>query len=196
MDMDNSDLEVARILSEYKERAYGNFNDGVYIKEQLYEFERQFFFEHSFSIVLPKVFIDMPEEIKKIKYISENRPKIIKMIPEGGIDIGFSLLGGALSKQKLLQTCSVVKNSMRKLNPATKILQEDTIEDRGKYLKWMDYISPVIDGKMYNVMFIANVGDNLYHGICNCHVSEQEAWKDVFYGIIHSIQPQERESCL
>lgn len=186
--MDNSDLEVAKMLNEHKTRAYGSLEEGVYIKEKLYEFERVSLFENKFSIMLPKDFVDMPDNIKKMKYLAEQRPQIIKTIPTGGVDIGFSLLDVTMTNAQLPQIFQQSKNAIRKLNPANVVIGEKQIEGKDKLLIWMDYISPALDGQMYNIMFLVNLGEYSYHGIFNCAISEMEAWKDVVKDILVSIQ--------
>lgn len=186
--MDNSDLEVAKMLNEHKTKAYGSLEEGVYIKEKLYEFERVSLFEDKFSIMLPKDFVDMPENIKKMKYLAEQRPKIIKTIPTGGIDIGFSLLDVTMTDAQLSQVFWHSKNAIRKLNPANVMMEESVIKGNNKLLIWMDYISPALDGQMYNIMFLANLGEYSYHGIFNCAISEMEIWKEVIRAILASIQ--------
>lgn len=186
--MDNSDLEVAKMLNEHKTKAYGSLEEGVYIKEKFYEFERVSLFEDKFSIMLPKDFVDMPENIKKMKYLAEQRPKIIKTIPTGGIDIGFSLLDVTMTDAQLSQVFWHSKNAIRKLNPANVMMEESVIKGNNKLLIWMDYISPALDGQMYNIMFLDNLGEYSYHGIFNCAISEMEVWKEVAMAILASIQ--------
>ncbi|MBD5088255.1 MAG: hypothetical protein HDT30_05505 [Clostridiales bacterium] len=186
--MDNSDLEVAKMLNEHKTRAYGSLEEGVYIKEKLYEFERVSLFENKFSIMLPKDFVDMPEDLKRIKYISEQRPQIIKMISTGGVDLGFSLLPVKISDNQLMDNLIIMKNVLKKVNPAINVFEHKVIEKNDKTIVWMDFSNPGIDDTVYNIMSLMSVGIQTMHGVFNCRFQEKEQWKDVMIEILCSIK--------
>lgn len=186
--MDNSDLEVAKMLNEHKTKAYGSLEEGVYIKEKLYEFERVSLFEDKFSIMLPKDFVDMPENIKKMKYLAEQRPQIIKTIPTGGIDIGFSLLDAEIMNEQVLQHVVYARNAMKKINPSITVFHTDKMEDEEKTIAWMDFMNTGLDGGMYNIMYLIPIGGKTVHGIFNCSIYEREIWNPIQLEIMKSIK--------
>lgn len=69
------DEKIIKNMNEYKKDQYGNIYDGVYIREELLEFEKVELFDGKISIMIPKTFIDMPEKLAKLKYPSSYRRK-------------------------------------------------------------------------------------------------------------------------
>lgn len=59
--------EILTLKREKFKEKYSTLEAGVYTEDGIIEFERQYFFENNFSLFMPVSFIDMPEEIAKIK---------------------------------------------------------------------------------------------------------------------------------
>ena len=55
-----------------------SLEDGYYISGKLETFTKALYFNDTASIYSPSSFIDMPDEIKEIKYPTKFRPEIIK----------------------------------------------------------------------------------------------------------------------
>lgn len=56
---------------------YSTLETGIYIKDELVEFEPRDIPELNINASLPKTFVRMPLSIAKIKYPSETRPQMI-----------------------------------------------------------------------------------------------------------------------
>ena len=72
--LDEKILEAKQIKDKLENT---DIKKGVYIKEEFVEFEEVKLFNDSMSILVPSSFIDLPENRKKIKYPSQQRPQII-----------------------------------------------------------------------------------------------------------------------
>ena len=68
-----------------------SLEDGHYISGKLENFTKALYFNDSVSIYTPLSFIDMPDEIKEIKYPTKFRPEIIKTNLAGDINLSLSL---------------------------------------------------------------------------------------------------------
>ena len=82
-------------ILEYRRRArkekFSSLETGMYIKDELVTFSEIPLFNDQFTIMLPDSFVDMPSEIAKIKYPSEQRPQIIKTSMDTTINFAFNL---------------------------------------------------------------------------------------------------------
>ena len=65
---------------------------GYYIEGRLETFSKEKYFDDLLSIYIPESFIDMPDEIKEIKYPTNFRPEIIKTNLAGDVNLSISLL--------------------------------------------------------------------------------------------------------
>ena len=96
---ENEEFFDEKIL-EYRRRArkekYSTLETGMYIKDELVKFERQKLFHDKLSIMLPTTFVDLPSNLAKIKYSSEQRPQIIKTSLDTTVNWGFSLLNATI----------------------------------------------------------------------------------------------------
>lgn len=73
------DENVIKLKNAYKTETLGTVEEGIFICEKLYEFEQKSVLEERFKVFLPKKFVEMPLELARIKYPSEQRPKEIYM---------------------------------------------------------------------------------------------------------------------
>ena len=174
--------------NEYKQFAYGNLEEGMYIQGVFYEFSRQKLTLEDISIMLPINFSDMPLTMAKVKYPSEQRPDIIKMNVESDINFTFKLLEFPQTEQSLEQIIQYFYQVIQKTQPANVFYEKNFLPIMGKKLGWFDFKSHAIDCKLYNLMYLLPIGRKFLHGIFNCPLSEVDLWKPVVLQVIHSIE--------
>jgi hypothetical protein len=84
-------------ILEFRRRArneeHMDLESGMYIDGELMEFERVKLFDGKMDIMLPSSFIDLPSNLARIKYPSEQRPHIIKTSLDTSVNMTFSLYG-------------------------------------------------------------------------------------------------------
>jgi hypothetical protein len=112
------DEAIITAMNGYKTNERRDIYKGVYLNEELFEFERQELFDGKMSIMLPKKFTDMPPEYAKIKYPSEKRPGVIKMNELGSINFAFSLLDYNLSNQMVKEVKDGMRTIIKRIQPA------------------------------------------------------------------------------
>ena len=86
------DEEILTIKKSINDNSLASLNDGYYISGKFETFTKALYFNDSVSIYTPSSFIDMPDEIKEIKYPTNFRPEIIKTNLAGDINLSLSLL--------------------------------------------------------------------------------------------------------
>lgn len=191
MEIENTngnDELIVSILNAHKEGTSGNIEEGYIIKEKRYSFHKEELFAGKLEIMLPDVFIDIPEDLKILKYPNVNRPQIIKTNIEEGMDFTFHLLEYEPQFRTVKEAAKIVKNVLRSVNPAFVFFnQEDFVVDEVA-ISWFDFKSYGFDGEIYNLYYYVDLKDKLVQGIFNCKMGEKESWEIVAKDVMQSIK--------
>ena len=67
--------------------------------------------------MLPEGFVDMPPEMARIKYPSEQRPREIRMNGDGTVNFTFNLFEAGLEEQQIDDALGQFKSVIRKHDP-------------------------------------------------------------------------------
>lgn len=178
--MSNTDNTIIKQVNEYKNKISGNIYDGFNIKGEKVEFTPYDFLDNKLRVWLPKEFVDIPEWLLKVKYPSENRPKVLKMHPDGGMDFGFNILELTVdSNQVVNNLAKQMVYVTKQMSPSNIFIDTENEEVKGKSVSWYDFISYVVDGRMYNMNFLMPLDGKVLHAIFNCSVDVMELWKPV-----------------
>ncbi|WP_276916777.1 hypothetical protein [Aneurinibacillus aneurinilyticus] len=76
---------------------------------------------------------------------------------------------------------------LRKLQPDADMLDIGIKEVNGVQIGYFDFITKALDTKVYSVIFLFIVGDNVATGSVNCLKKEMNVWKPIAYGMMDSI---------
>ncbi len=187
--MEYTDEKIIEVMNQYKTREHGDIESGIYLKEQLFRFERQEFYDGKFSVMIPTSFTDMSLQNAKIKYPSEQRPKIIKTNEDGDINFTFTLLEDVDFETKFVKEArDGLYNIIKRLQPAN-VFYESKEEEIGDTLAgWFEFKSHGLDCKIYQLMYCMPIGGKLLQGLFNCKYSDSRLWKPVFLQVLKSIQ--------
>ena len=99
-----------------------SLEDGYYISGKLETFTKAIYFNDSVSIYTPSSFIDMPDEIKEIKYPTSFRPEIIKTNLAGDINFSVNVKLNRKIKYRsldIITTTALTLNHQNWLTPST-----------------------------------------------------------------------------
>lgn len=186
--MEHMDEKILDLKNQFKKYEGKDISETVCIGGDEYNFVDMEFFDGKMTMRIPESFIDMPLEFAKIKYISEQRPQIIKMNHDGSINITLSLFEEPIKKEQIRECKDGFKSVIKKLNPST-IFYEDEIEEvDDKYIGYFSYKSFALDDNLYNIMFITDIGLNVLLGTFNCLHKDMEEWKIVAIQMMKSIR--------
>ncbi|MDE6388740.1 MAG: hypothetical protein K2L82_13160 [Lachnospiraceae bacterium] len=183
--MDFLDEEIMEFRKSAKKSKYNSLETGMYIKDRLVHFEETQVLNEKVSVMLPEGFVDMPHEVAKMKYPSEQRPQVIKTSDDGTVNFTFSLYDTEFNERQMEDALGQFKAIIRKVNPA--FIFYDFVVETDKALGWFDFKSYGIDEQIYNVMYLTPVEGKLMHGIFNCLYRDILEWKEPVHQIMMSV---------
>ena len=165
-----------------------SLEDGHYISGKLENFTKALYFNDSVSIYTPSSFIDMPDEIKEIKYPTSFRPEIIKTNLAGDINLSLSLLEeGKDADVETLQ--SDLRSLLSKAHKGIKFLEAKKLNKEGFVeMNCFDFILPGIDEKIYHMMGMGKTDRQIIQVIFNCREPDANAWKKAVIDIFENIE--------
>jgi len=165
-----------------------SLEDGYYISGKLETFTKALYFNDSVSIYSPSSFIDMPDEIKEIKYPTKFRPEIIKTNLAGDINLSLSLLeeGKDADVETLL---SDLKSLLSKAHKGIRFLEAKKLNKEGFVeINCFDFVLPGIDEKIYHMMGMGKTDRQIIQVIFNCMEPDANAWKKAVIDIFENIE--------
>jgi hypothetical protein len=186
--MSYEDEKIIEEANQYKKGTTGSIFTGIKMQGQTIEFSPQEFFDGKVEIWLPTEFTDIPEWLMKMKYPAESRPKVLKMHPDGGIDFGFNLFELDTNNSQIEELLEQLYTFTRKLNPSHIFIDKKLENINDVTIGWFDYVSHVIDGRMYNVTFCMPIAGKMFHGMFNCAAENKELWKPVVLEVMRNIK--------
>ena len=165
-----------------------SLEDGHYISGKLETFTKALYFNDSVSIYTPLSFIDMPDEIKEIKYPTSFRPEIIKTNLAGDINLSLSLLEeGKDADVETLQ--SDLRSLLSKAHKGIRFLEAKKLNKEGFVeINCFDFILPGIDEKIYHMMGMGKTDRQIIQVIFNCREPDANAWKKAVIDIFENIE--------
>jgi hypothetical protein len=188
------DEKIIEAMNQYKTQEHGDIYSGLYLKEQLFKFERQELYGGKFSVMIPECFTDMSLEHAKIKYPSEQRPKVIKTNEDGDINFAFQFMEEVDFETKFVKEAKDgLYNIIKRLQPAN-VFYESVEETIGETMVgWFAFKSHGIDCKIFQLMYCMPIGGKFLQGIFNCKYTDSNLWKPVFLQVMRSIQDNAEE---
>ena len=166
-----------------------SLDTGYYIEGRLEIFSKEQYFDKLLSIYIPESFIDMPDEIKEIKYPTNFRPEIIKTNLAGDVNLSISLL--KVSEDTEVKTLVTdFKNLLSKAHNGIKFLEYDELEKEGCVkIYCFDFIIPGIDERIYHKTGLGKIGRETVQFMFNCREPLSWTWKKAVNDILQNIIP-------
>ncbi len=182
------DEKIIPMKLETDNSIFMSLEDGYYISGKLETFTKALYFNDAASIYTPSSFIDMPDEIKEIKYPTNFRPEIIKTNLAGDINLSLSLLeeGKDADVETLLSDLRSLLSKAHKgimFFEAKKLNKEGFVE-----INCFDFVLPGIDEKIYHMMGMGKTDRQIIQVIFNCMEPDANSWKKAVIDIFQNIE--------
>ena len=183
------DKQIIPLKVRSSEAESMSLDTGYYIEGRLETFSKGQYFDDLLSIHIPESFIDMPDEIKEIKYPTNFRPEIIKTNLAGDVNLSISLLKvGEDMEIKTLVTD--LKNLLAKAHTGIKFFEYDELEKEGCVKMYcFDFIIPGIDERIYHKTGLGKIGRETVQVMFNCREPLSWTWKKAVNDILQNIKP-------
>lgn len=183
------DKQIIPLKVRSSEAESMSLDTGYYIEGRLETFSKEQYFDDLLSIYIPESFIDMPDEIKEIKYPTNFRPEIIKTNLAGDVNLSISLLKvGEDMEIKTLVTD--LKNLLAKAHTGIKFLEYDEFENEDCVKMYcFDFIIPGIDERIYHKTGLGKIGRETVQVMFNCREPLSWTWKKAVNDMLQNIKP-------
>ena len=183
------DKQIIPLKVRSSEAESMSLDTGYYIEGRLETFSKEQYFDDLLSIYIPESFIDMPDEIKEIKYPTNFRPEIIKTNLAGDVNLSISLLKvGEDMEIKTLVTD--FRNLLAKAHTGIKFLEYDEFDNDGFVKMYcFDFIIPGIDERIYHKTGLGKIGRETVQVMFNCREPLSWTWKKAVNDILQNIKP-------
>ena len=183
------DKQIIPLKVRSSEAESMSLDTGYYIEGRLETFSKEQYFDDLLSIYIPESFIDMPDEIKEIKYPTNFRPEIIKTNLAGDVNLSISLL--KVSEDTEVKTLVTdFKNLLSKAHNGIKFLEYDEFENEDCVKMYcFDFIIPGIDERIYHKTGLGKIGRETVQVMFNCREPLAWTWKKAVNDILQNIIP-------
>ena len=183
------DKQIIPLKVRSSEAEAMSLDTGYYIEGRLETFSKEQYFDKLLSIYIPESFIDMPDEIKEIKYPTNFRPEIIKTNLAGDVNLSISLIN--VSEDTEVKTLVTdFKNLLSKAHNGIKFLEYNELEKEGCVKMYcFDFIIPGIDERIYHKTGLGKIGRETVQVMFNCREPLSWTWKKAVNDILQNIKP-------
>lgn len=198
--MENQKTYAEDIIKKIKEtnqsdtsNIYGIENDihngFIIVKYKKLEIEEKEILDGSLSMMLPAEFQIMDENLAKVKYPDEDRPDYIYTNDDTTVNLTFSLdNSGELDNNEVEEVKNLLAKQIKRLYPASKIEDSQTIDAEGKNISFFSFDIPLIDGNLYNLMFFMEHKKQLLMGSFNCSIYQKKQWKPLIRQMLMTVK--------
>lgn len=165
-----------------------SLEEGYYISGRLETFYREKYFEGLVSAYVPDSFINMPDEVKEIKYPTNFRPDIIKTNLSGDIDLSFSLLTN-VEKIDVEVMAVDFMNLLRKSHKGIKLGDLNYLSKEGFIeMRYFDFTLMGVDERLYHLIAMGEINEKVLQVTFNCRENDIYEWQRVVMDIFGSIE--------
>jgi hypothetical protein len=128
-------------------------------------------------IDLPKGFDIMGKEMLDIKYPSSNRPTLVYTNENGTINFAFNHTNNDIPKDKLPEILPAFVKQFSSIYPQIEWFKKGVEKFKGKDFVVLEFITPAIDSKIYNLMYVTVLEGKMLMCTFNCLESQKEEWE-------------------
>ena len=188
------DKQIIPLKVRNSEAEAMSLDTGYYIEGRLETFSKEQYFDDLLSIYIPESFIDMPKEIREMKYPTNFRPEIIKTNLAGDVNLSIRLLKvGEDMEIKTLVTD--FRNLLAKAHNGIKFLEYDEFDNDGFVKMYcFDFIIPGIDESIYHKTGLGKIGRERVQVMFNCREPLAWTWKKAVNDMLQNIIPVRKQT--
>ena len=140
------------------------------------------------TLLVPKGFQIMDEEMLRIKYPNRNRPTLVYTNEPGSINVAINHTANRITMDQLAEAHQQMERAFRQNFPSAKWYQSGLIEIQGR--KWMtlNVQTPALDTKIRNIVAGTSLDDRFLLVTFNVTEELEEKWLKAAEAVIQSIR--------
>jgi hypothetical protein len=139
------------------------------------------------GILIPETFAVMKEDMLKLKYPSGNRPSLVYTNDDGTINIAFSQTPEKASQKDIPELTNTSMKMYKSLYKSATWYSNGVATINGKKVGYLEFLTPAIDTKIYNMIFFTDCGGRLLLCTFNCTERQMKNWTPVGKKIMKSL---------
>lgn len=136
------------------------------------------------KILIGKVHVDLPsgfdimsEEMLAAKYPASNRPTLVYTNEDGSVNFAFNHTINQITEDKLPEVLPAFVQQFNSIYPKIQWLKKDVEKVNGKYFIIMEFITPAVDTRIYNLMYVTELDGKMLMCSFNCMESQKSEWE-------------------
>lgn len=192
MQKQREDAQVKeRLENEKKESIHEGI---VHIYENPIEFERKDFEELGFSVILPKAFLELEDEMKTALYPYGKAPMHVFYGENIPFQFSVNKTENIVPNEGIPKFMGIAKDVMERIGPQSRVMSNN-YKSRGKRnIGVMEFSTRALDGPAYNMQFYVSMADNkLVIAALTCPAKKHDRLLPLFEEIVDSVKIYEDE---
>ncbi|AFS78483.1 hypothetical protein Curi_c14730 [Gottschalkia acidurici 9a] len=157
------------------------------VNGEKFTLEKKEIIDNKIEVLIPQTFEIMSDETAKMKYPSEARPTIIYTNESGTTNVAFNYTENEATNDQINEVKDSIKSSFKQLYPSATWYDEKVENINGKNVAVLELLTPAIDTKIYNLIFLFELDGRLVMGTFNCIEEEKEEYEPIAKSIVKSI---------
>jgi hypothetical protein len=159
----------------------------IVIKYQKHKLVEKMLMDNKIIMMVPEDFSLMSAELTEAKYYKK-KPDYIYTGKDKTAILIFSLEKGIINQDDIETIKDTIINLIKRLHPASKFDNNKVIKNETVMIGTFSYNLPVMDGELFNYIFLIPVSDGLIIGNLNCNDFTKREWLKAIDKIIPTIR--------
>ncbi len=128
------------------------------------------------SILAPKDFGPMPQELLELKYPASRRPTDVLTDKTGGVTLAFNHTNTPMKPSQVREARVPLSQMFHNMHPSAKWIRDEVIEQNGNVFIVLEVITPAIDTQIHNIIYCTSVDDRFMLVAFNSTVEQADEW--------------------
>lgn len=159
----------------------------VIIKYQEHKLVEKTLMDNKIIMEVPEDFSLMSEELAEKKYFRK-KPQYIYTGEDITANLTFNIEKGIVSQDDIETIKDTMIQLIMRLHPTSKIENNDVMQNENVVVGTFSYNLPVLDGEIFNYIFLIPVSDGLIIGNLNCNQFTKKDWLKAIDKMIPTIR--------
>lgn len=185
------DEVIIRKRREREKELFQSIEQGMYVGEQFLNFQPQCLNDEGLEMFLPDNMGLMEEDVKKLKYPMELRPPIIRSNADASVTFTFNHREQKAGENDLEHIRDNLGILILSVYPHFNFTDKGKVQHEKGACCWTEFLSPVVGGMLYSILYTASLDERLLIGMFNCPADYKNDWKRIVLQLLSTIRLEE-----